>query len=514
MIENGLFYAVSNVVYGQGFSFHGRHLTVNQCASFSGDTQTNGSVTLTNSLLVQQTNWGVSTFVTNLIVVTTVNPFQTVGGGSCYLAPNSPYRGIGSTGIPVDLAADLKTMTTYPPVTIEPAAWRTNHLFLAPRTDLDLSAQDLGYHYQRLDFVVGGLAMTNATLVASNGVAIGTWSRNGYGLGLLGGSTFVSVGRPDAPNRIVGYNAVQEESTTNWYYNGTVRQVASSWLATANPPRIDARFTHWLVMGTEMPQIDFFGEAGGTNVVRDSEFHGGTVQTLGPTLLATNCLFNRCVVGFDDSAYGLQMNPVLASCTLYGGDFWIVRTVGGTWTFENNIFDTVSVLAQIGDVTNRYNGYTTNATRLTPNANTDVRLASASVGYQTAGLGRFYLPTTSAFINAGSVTNAGSVGLWHFCTTTNQVKETNSVLDLGYHVVAFGAGGAVADTDGDGLADYLEDWNGNGVKDASESNVNLVDTDGDGVSDFAEFLQGRNPNAASTNDVSGLVNLRVFSPLR
>jgi hypothetical protein len=42
-----------------------------------------------------------------------------------------------------------------------------------------------------------------------------------------------------------------------------------------------------------------------------------------------------------------------------------------------------------------------------------------------------------------------------------------------------------------------------------------TDTDGDGVNDDLEVLLGRNPLVAgTTNDVNGVVNLRLYTPLK
>jgi hypothetical protein len=49
------------------------------------------------------------------------------------------------------------------------------------------------------------------------------------------------------------------------------------------------------------------------------------------------------------------------------------------------------------------------------------------------------------------------------------VKETNSIVDIGYHYVALNGSGQPVDTDGDGIPDYVEDANGNGLVDSGET---------------------------------------------
>jgi hypothetical protein len=147
-----------------------------------------------------------------------------------------------------------------------------------------------------------------------------------------------------------------------------------------------------------------------------------------------------------------------------------------------------------------------------------VLLTVTNITYHAGWLGRFYLPTNltshSVLFNSGSQ-NATNAVLYHFCVATNQVKETNSVVDIGYHSVAVTSTGQPLDTDADSAADYLEDANGNGSVDSGETDWLISDTDGDGVSDYLETLLGRNPLVAgTTNDVNGTLNLRLYTPLK
>jgi hypothetical protein len=104
----------------------------------------------------------------------------------------------------------------------------------------------------------------------------------------------------------------------------------------------------------------------------------------------------------------------------------------------DNFFDSTSV-TNLGTVnfTSGYNGYVTNYTRFSGSQGND-RVLSRSPVYQTSYLGNNYYPTNdgmlSTLIDAGSRL-ATDAGLFYFTTTTNQVEEGATTVDIGFHYV-------------------------------------------------------------------------------
>jgi hypothetical protein len=88
-----------------------------------------------------------------------------------------------------------------------------------------------------------------------------------------------------------------------------------------------------------------------------------------------------------------------------------------------------------------------------------------SLNFVEGPLGRYYVPTNSPVLNIGTYASAGSAGLYHQTMTTNQVKDASTRLDIGKHYVAVNSSGIPQDGDSDGIPDYLEDANGNGLAD-------------------------------------------------
>jgi hypothetical protein len=133
---------------------------------------------------------------------------------------------------------------------------------------------------------------------------------------------------------------------------------------------------------------------------------------------------------------------------------------------KDNLFDR-STNDFEGTFTADHNAYVSNYVGIFPTNATDIMLTSP-IAYQTSWLGNYYQPTNSPLIDKGS-TNANLVGLYHYTTQTNQTVEANSMVDIGYHYVAVDSNGKPLDTNGNGIPDYLEDANGNGLIDSGET---------------------------------------------
>jgi hypothetical protein len=168
------------------------------------------------------------------------------------------------------------------------------------------------------------------------------------------------------------------------------------------------------------------------------------------------------------------------------------RTNTTAWLLKDNLFDCASLSTMGSGMTVGFNGYRSGLTSLGGTSN----LLNLNLDWQTGALGRLYYPTNgtnlSSLINAGSRT-AASAGLYHGTTTTNQLKEAATTVDIGFHYLAVGADGQPLDTDGDGRADYLEDRNGNGAVDGGEASWT---------------------NYTSFGGLGGSPGLVVFTPLR
>ncbi len=463
-VDNVLFHRVDRAFAGSAYTISARHVTVNQCGLLTDDFAgpPTGKVALTNSLLVNVTNLGVGTVTTNYTITTTGNIFQTVGAGAHYLADPSPYRDLGTTNIPAALTARLRKTTTYPPLIIAPSGsyYGVSQTWL-PRAGRDTDAPDLGYHYDPLDYAISSIYLTNATITVKPGTAIGVFNVTNpayYGLALSHGAKLLAEGRAEAHVTFTDCATVQEGANTNWA--GPIHSLVDTWNSTTGTPELRARFTDFTALGGITPHL-YGNDAGPPWHLTDVQFHGGSLYNYGAAAGLTNVLFNRV---FQEITLYSDVTNYWFNATCYGGSFNAVSYFSSD---ALRVHDALFVNTSLEtDVVSSHIGYLGSG-RLAPNTNATDRVL-ASLAFQTGPLGSFYVPTNTALANNGS-RHATNAGLYHYTMLTNNVKETNTTVDIGFHYVATDAYGIPFDYDGDGVADYWEDLNGNGSADSVET---------------------------------------------
>jgi hypothetical protein len=479
---NDLLVNIESAFYGNDFQATAYHLTIDNCTNnqlvvdFWGEDAS--TVSFVNSLLVNVGTAGNATVTTNFTATVTASSgiFQVVGAGSCYLATNSPYQNAGTTNIAASILADIATKTTYPPVVYSNTTISAATTF-SPQAQRDTDTPDLGYHYDSLDYVFGGTeAQSNMTFTA--GTAVGwfdAWSGAAYGVILDQDATASFNGTVTSPCWLARYDTVQEGGNGNWTDTGYLAAITAqnpNANYSTDAPQLLMQFTKC----SSRPFNDqIFQDYTGYFVVqaKNCEFYGSSGgYDLSQTF--SNCLFFRSSLG--DTAAG-SPSFTMQNCTLTGGGpnsaLWLQHWSGTTWpvVIRDCAFDGITNYTDTNGMICDYNSFLTNDDRLPVHGAHDLILTN-SYNWQSSWFGNYYLPTNSPLINAGDVT-ADQVGLYHFTTQTNQVPETNSIVDIGYHYVATDTNGVPLDTNGDGIPDYLEDANGNGLVDSGEIGWNI-----------------------------------------
>ena len=418
---------------------------------------------------------GGSNFGTSPVSTTTV-PFQTAGAGEYYLANNCVFHNAGTTNIDASLLAQLKQKTTYPPLLYTNVTAYMNTTLL-PVAQRDVGSPDVGYNYDPIDYLVDLFVVTNATLTVTNGAVIAS-DNSSAGIWLEDGSTMVSIGTPLTPNWFTRYYAVQEQAVA-------LGSAAPSSAVGINPNHFGSTGPNGTFQFTK-----FACPAGGGNhlyhtsttsfysslLVEECELWGGQSTVNGPltnnvTATFMNNLFYRSGI----SAVRTGNAPDVLSLTnnlIFGGLITLREPTNSTWYAFNNAFDSGTIGTTL--VTNGNNAFLNCSTQLSP-TNTNNIVLTNTMAYQPGPLGIFYQPTNSALIDKGN-TNANVLGLFHYTTQTSQVTETNSLVDIGYHYVAVDGNGKPLDADGDGIPDYLEDANGNGVVDGTETSPTVYNS--------------------------------------
>lgn len=486
----------STAFYGYSFSGDIEHLTLDQggqvAYDFNGTNYgTTSSLSITNSLLVSLTNgWGNITTATNAVYnpSSAAGVFQSVIGGSHYLADGT-YRNIGTATVNAGLLTDLRKATTYAPVVLTNSF--TANTTLWPSAARDQDSLDIGYHYWPVDFIWTSLAVNSGvTLTLTNGVSVAS-----YGpklLTLSGTGQIVSEGKPQNLNRLVTFHTVQEQPQA-WITN-------TASMTLINGVNVNLRFSDVSFMaaaqnGRYLTPGSYFN---GTITVQDSQLRGvysyfWTYSGSGasnPNYVFKNSILERCKLDWTAGYTITPFDPYYLYITFQNNLFTrSTVTLGhygsyyGAWNIYDNLFDNCTMSLTEYDPYNQsgaggplttadYNGYASTSNPFSSGGTHNKTGLTAN--YLSGPLGNYYYPTNgatntlTALINAGSKSNAALVGLYHYTTTTDQVKEANTQLDIGFHVVAVDANGKPIDTNGNGIADYWEDRNGNGVVDAGE----------------------------------------------
>ncbi len=396
--------------------------------------------------------------------------FESAGAGAFYLPPNSANRNCGVVTIDAALKKSLSKKTTYPPILVSNVI-SAESVTLFPQAQRDTDAPDLGYHYPPIDYLCSLFAITNATsandvcLTMTNGVVVGYFDEQGI---LLRNSVaFTSIGTPTNPNRFVDYRTVQEQPVKIGTYplnsmNVPVFPIRSESAADA----FTCRFTHFSRMSG--------GNYGAYNilamsyqwfvtslVIQDCEFLNGAINV---SYGATSAVLKNNVMEYNYTGLVGNMPVVFANNTLNGGVLGMESYTPATWEVRDNILSSV-IVDEFGDytVSHHHNVFVnSNPTGFLTPITADSRVLT-SLSFVQGSLGNYYVPANSPVLNVGTYGSAASGGLFHQTMTTDQAKDGVTPLDIGKHYVVLGADGSPIDGDNDGLPDYLEDWNGDGV---------------------------------------------------
>ena len=471
------------------FAVHGVHVTADEVGSLLVQVP-NSSMTglFTNCMLAGVESLlyaGTVTLDHCLTNASGTGLYQTVGAGQDYLAAGSTNRNAGTTNISAVLADELKRKTTYPPILITNAVGYD--VTLSQQAPRDTDTPDLGYHYDPIDWIADYFVISNATLTVEPGVVVAGY--NNTSIWLADHSDLQAIGAPGSPIWFTRYHTVQEQPVALGPYspssglplNPYCTNEAARATATLRFVRMSAaadtgcsiyhNSSSWSYRNLMVEDSEIYNGtrhlAGSDNTsasFRNTLFHRGTTYALVTT---TNTVFNVSNCAF----YGLS------ALTLHDNNAGKVKAY-------NNAFDGCT-LSFMKNADNGYNAYINCNTNLLPWSGTDY-ISSTPIAWQACPLGNWHQPTNSPLFDAGS-TNANVLGLYHHTTTTNQLKEATSIVDIGLHYVGMEAVGQPVDSDGDGLPDYLEDRNGNGNVDAGETSFTDSDSDDDALSDFGEL---------------------------
>jgi hypothetical protein len=462
--------------------------TVDGCPNLAlVDSYSSGTFSLTNSIFSSMTSTGTLAGITlkggnngfyssptfgTAPLVAPNNPYQPTWAGFYYLTNNTPFLTNGTTNIGAAQLSQLQVKTTQPPFSLLPAPQFTVDTVLSPVAQRDTTGLAIGFHYDPIDYW-GACSVSNATLYLSNGVVLAYY--DGCLVWLQDNAHLVSQGTPNQRNYIVYFSAAQE-----WPYLYWGSTIAQLYPICPNPsgasamPSVFLRLTT-ICAPTGETNLWNTGDFGlGQNIssltLQDCEVYGSGATWLmnenanTPAVGFTNTVFHRVPMAINSNAKIGSFNNLFYGTTNTNAPLISIQYRNGAPspnTNENNVFD--GVTASLDGVVG-YNAYLNGATNISYTNNNDIWTNMAWIG---GPLGGYYQATNSPLLTNGS-TLAANLGLYHYTVLTNEAVEGTNIVSRGYHYVALGANGLPLDTNGDGIPDYLEDANGNGVVDSGE----------------------------------------------
>jgi len=366
-------------------------VTADQIGTFQAGSESTCSAV--NSLFTVVTNTSSVIFNHCYTNTSSNGVYQTVGAGGYYLAAGSSNRDAGTTSINSAVLADIQTLTTYPPVVVA-AGWFTNDYTFFPQAQRDTDTPDRGYHYSPIDYAVA-MAVSNATVTVLPGTVLAGYGSE-YGVWLYDNAIFNCNGTATSPNYIVRYNAVQEQSNTNW--------VSTNWAASIlAPEQTDSSsasffFTEWSVLASD-GQLEGMGYPCPVGL-QDCQLYNGEISGTGLPLSVTNCLLRRVATTVTDSNI---VSQTFYNNLFYAGELAGSHTNSGIFTFRDNLFNQTSNTLTGSINVCGSNAYVTTNFGILSSTNGIVILTN-SPAFQTGALGTYYYPsnlTSPTFATGG-----------------------------------------------------------------------------------------------------------------
>lgn len=475
-VGNALVHRASTGVFGGTGSATAvaEHLTVNQAnrLAVSGVFASSAALTVRNSILVSMTNNPAGTYTGgshNHVSTTADVTFASLRGGGHYLPVGSAHLDMGTASVDSTLTTQLREMTTEVPRELVGEIAFNRVLF--PVVAMDLGTLDRGYHYPRIDYAVSGASLTNATLTLTNGVRVAAYGSSG--IDLRAGAVLRSGGSPNRMNWLTRLALLQESTTA---------ETNCLWLrpfSGAPTPRVEMRFTgfgaaaesfgrrHLLETNSVNPAVWSMRDCALWNV-----YYLSAIPNSGHVFDWSNNRLHRCYVE-------LNQGPGPGYTVNLFNNLWTVGTLilssgasSSQMTLRDNLFEvTANTSGGSAAKTASDNGYRS-ATAFVGAGNVTITVSE----HLTGPLGTNYYPSAGGasggftnLLGAGFRTGTAA-GLFHHVIATNLVPVGANLVGIGFHHLRTSTAGVPFDTDGDGIPDWMEDVNGDGVhQTASES---------------------------------------------